>query len=52
MRLWDTLHWDSAPSYLKPSSLPADSEPRSRVSQVRVSGAVAAAAYEDGGLRL
>ncbi|XP_029016420.1 F-box/WD repeat-containing protein 8 [Betta splendens] len=48
VRLWDTLHWDSAASYLKCNGLSANTEPRPHVSRVQVSGAVAAAAYEDG----
>lgn len=48
VRLWDTLHWDSAASYLKTNSLSVNSEPRPHVSHVQVSSAVAAAAYEDG----
>uniref|UniRef100_A0AAQ5YC41 F-box/WD repeat-containing protein 8 n=1 Tax=Amphiprion ocellaris TaxID=80972 RepID=A0AAQ5YC41_AMPOC len=48
VRLWDTLHWDSAASYLKANSLSANTEPRPHVSHVQVNGTVAAAAYEDG----
>ncbi|GLD54356.1 F-box/WD repeat-containing protein 8 [Lates japonicus] len=48
VRLWDTLHWDSAASYLKPNSLSANTDPRPHVSHVQVNGTVAAAAYEDG----
>lgn len=48
VRLWDTLHWDSAASYLKPNSLSANTEPRPYVNQVQVNSTVAAAAYEDG----
>ncbi|XP_030271578.1 F-box/WD repeat-containing protein 8 [Sparus aurata] len=48
VRLWDTLHWDAAASYLKTNSLSANSEPRPHVSHVQVNGTVAAAAYEDG----
>lgn len=48
VRLWDTLHWDSAASYLKANSLSANAEPRPYVSLVQVNSTVAAAAYEDG----
>ncbi|KAK2837988.1 hypothetical protein Q5P01_015200 [Channa striata] len=48
VRLWDTLHWDSAASYLKTNSLSVNTEPRPHVSHVQVSATVAAAAYEDG----
>ncbi|CAN9512945.1 unnamed protein product [Ophioblennius macclurei] len=48
VRLWDTLHWDSAASYLKANGLSANTEPRPYVSHVRVNDSVAAAAYEDG----
>ncbi|XP_062237425.1 F-box/WD repeat-containing protein 8 [Platichthys flesus] len=48
VRLWDTLHWDSNASYLKPNSLSANTEPRPHVLQVQVNSTVAAAAYEDG----
>ncbi|KAM9744477.1 F-box/WD repeat-containing protein 8 [Menidia menidia] len=48
VRLWDTLHWDSTSSYLRTNSLSANIDPRPHVSRVQVSGAVAAAAYEDG----
>ncbi|XP_072243531.1 F-box/WD repeat-containing protein 8 [Leuresthes tenuis] len=48
VRLWDTLHWDSTASYLKPNSLSANTNPRPHVSHVRVNSTVAAAAYEDG----
>ncbi|XP_049906599.1 F-box/WD repeat-containing protein 8 [Epinephelus moara] len=48
VRLWDTLHWDSAASYLKINSLTANSDPRPYVSHVQVNSTVAAAAYEDG----
>lgn len=48
VRLWDTLHWDSAASYLKANSLSANSEPRPYVSLVQVNSTVAVAAYEDG----
>lgn len=48
VRLWDTLHWDSAASYLKTNSLSANSDPRPYVSHVQVNSTVAAAAYEDG----
>lgn len=48
VRLWDTLHWDSPASFLKPNSLTANSDPRPYVSHVQVNSTVAAAAYEDG----
>uniref|UniRef100_A0A672IGT7 F-box/WD repeat-containing protein 8 n=1 Tax=Salarias fasciatus TaxID=181472 RepID=A0A672IGT7_SALFA len=48
VRLWDTLHWDSAASYLKANGLSASTDPRPHVSHVQVNDAVAAAAYEDG----
>ncbi|KAM4576784.1 F-box/WD repeat-containing protein 8 isoform 2-T2 [Odontesthes bonariensis] len=48
VRLWDTLHWDSTASYLKPNSLSANTNPRPHVSHVQVNSTVAAAAYEDG----
>ncbi|XP_035513896.1 F-box/WD repeat-containing protein 8 [Morone saxatilis] len=48
VRLWDTLHWDSTASYLKPNSLSTNSDPRPYVSHVQVNSTVAAAAYEDG----
>ncbi|XP_047447379.1 F-box/WD repeat-containing protein 8 [Mugil cephalus] len=48
VRLWDTLHWDSASSYLKVNGLSANTEPRPHVSHVQVNSSVAAAAYEDG----
>uniref|UniRef100_H3DDT7 F-box and WD repeat domain containing 8 n=1 Tax=Tetraodon nigroviridis TaxID=99883 RepID=H3DDT7_TETNG len=48
VRLWDTLHWDSAASYLKTNSLSAATDPRPFVRHVQVNNAVAAAAYEDG----
>lgn len=48
VRLWNTLHWDSAASYLKSNSLSANTEPRPCVSHVQVNSTVAAAAYEDG----
>ncbi|XP_072289641.1 F-box/WD repeat-containing protein 8 [Eucyclogobius newberryi] len=48
VRLWDTLHWDSGASYLKPNGLSANTEPRPYVSLVQVNRTVAAAAYEDG----
>ncbi|XP_022608479.1 F-box/WD repeat-containing protein 8 isoform X2 [Seriola dumerili] len=48
VRLWDTLHWDSKASFLKPNSLSAYTDPRPHVSHVRVNSTVAAAAYEDG----
>uniref|UniRef100_A0A3B5A7N6 F-box and WD repeat domain containing 8 n=1 Tax=Stegastes partitus TaxID=144197 RepID=A0A3B5A7N6_9TELE len=47
VRLWDTLHWDSAASYLKANSLSVNTDPRPHVSHVQVNGALAAAAYED-----
>uniref|UniRef100_A0A8C6LMH3 F-box and WD repeat domain containing 8 n=1 Tax=Nothobranchius furzeri TaxID=105023 RepID=A0A8C6LMH3_NOTFU len=48
VRLWDTLHWDSAASYLKTNSLSANTNPRPHASHVQVNSTVAAAAYEDG----
>uniref|UniRef100_A0A8C8G7S2 F-box/WD repeat-containing protein 8 n=1 Tax=Oncorhynchus tshawytscha TaxID=74940 RepID=A0A8C8G7S2_ONCTS len=48
VRLWDTLHWDSAASFLKPSPLMADVTPRPHVSHIRVNNTVAVAAYDDG----
>lgn len=48
VRLWDTLHWDSRASYLKPNGLTANTDPRPHVDHVQVNGTVAAAAYEDG----
>ncbi|KAM4616093.1 F-box/WD repeat-containing protein 8 isoform 1-T1 [Polymixia lowei] len=48
VRLWDTLHWDSAASYLKANGLSANSEPRPHVSHVQVNDTLAVAAYEDG----
>uniref|UniRef100_A0A8C7UKD4 F-box/WD repeat-containing protein 8 n=1 Tax=Oncorhynchus mykiss TaxID=8022 RepID=A0A8C7UKD4_ONCMY len=48
VRLWDTLHWDSAASFLKPSPLTADVTPRPHVSHIRVNNTVAVAAYDDG----
>ncbi|XP_071339788.1 F-box/WD repeat-containing protein 8 [Trachinotus anak] len=48
VRLWDTLHWDSNASFLKPNSLSANTDPRPHVSHVQVNRTVAAAAYEDG----
>uniref|UniRef100_A0A8D3AJ70 F-box and WD repeat domain containing 8 n=1 Tax=Scophthalmus maximus TaxID=52904 RepID=A0A8D3AJ70_SCOMX len=48
VRLWDTLHWDSKASFLKPNGLSANTDPRPHVSHVQVNGTVAAAAYEDG----
>lgn len=48
VRLWDTLHWDSAASYLKPNSLSANTDPRPHVCLVQVNSSVAAAAHEDG----
>lgn len=48
VRLWDTLHWDSAASYLRTNSLSASADPRPYVSHVQVNSTVAAAAYEDG----
>ncbi|CAL1615746.1 unnamed protein product [Knipowitschia caucasica] len=48
IRLWDTLHWDSGTSYLKPNSLSANTEPRPHVGLVQVNRTVAAAAYQDG----
>uniref|UniRef100_A0A665TKD4 F-box/WD repeat-containing protein 8 n=1 Tax=Echeneis naucrates TaxID=173247 RepID=A0A665TKD4_ECHNA len=52
VRLWDTLHWDSKASFLKPNSLSANTEPRPHVSHVQVNSIVAAAAYEDGSVDL
>lgn len=52
MRLWDTLHWDSAASYLKANGLSANTEPRPHVSRVQVNATVAAAVYEDGKWKL
>uniref|UniRef100_A0A8C5N6J9 F-box domain-containing protein n=1 Tax=Gouania willdenowi TaxID=441366 RepID=A0A8C5N6J9_GOUWI len=48
LRLWDTLHWDSPASYLKPNSLTSSMETRPHVCHVQVNSSVAAAAYEDG----
>ncbi|KAJ8380152.1 hypothetical protein SKAU_G00009300 [Synaphobranchus kaupii] len=48
VRLWDTLHWDSGASYLRPTHLTMDVDTRPHVSQVKVNEAVAAAAYDDG----
>uniref|UniRef100_A0A1A8IU05 F-box/WD repeat-containing protein 8 n=1 Tax=Nothobranchius kuhntae TaxID=321403 RepID=A0A1A8IU05_NOTKU len=48
VRLWDTLHWDSAASYLKTNSLSANTNPRPHASHVQVNSTVAAAAYDDG----
>ncbi|KAJ8415325.1 hypothetical protein AAFF_G00423050 [Aldrovandia affinis] len=48
VRLWDTLHWDSAASFLRPSHVTMGVALRPHVSQVRVNETVAAAAYEDG----
>lgn len=48
VRLWDTLHWDSGASFLKPRS-PASSAPlpRPQVTHVQVNQYLAAAAYQD-----
>ncbi|KAL0979052.1 hypothetical protein UPYG_G00179860 [Umbra pygmaea] len=48
VRLWNTLHWDSAASYLKPSPLTADVTPRPHAGPVSVNDTVAVAAYNDG----
>uniref|UniRef100_A0A3P8ZHW6 F-box/WD repeat-containing protein 8 n=1 Tax=Esox lucius TaxID=8010 RepID=A0A3P8ZHW6_ESOLU len=48
VRLWDTLHWDSAASFLRPSPAMVDVTPRPHVSHVSVNDGVAAAAYDDG----
>ncbi|XP_033829072.1 F-box/WD repeat-containing protein 8 [Periophthalmus magnuspinnatus] len=48
VRLWDTFHWDSGASYLKPNGLSANTEPRPYISLVQVNRTVAAAAYDDG----
>ncbi|KAG7480908.1 hypothetical protein MATL_G00061240 [Megalops atlanticus] len=48
VRLWDTLHWDSGASYLRPSHVTMGVTPRPHISQVKVNESVAAAAYEDG----
>ncbi|KAI1901040.1 hypothetical protein AGOR_G00056050 [Albula goreensis] len=48
VRLWDTLHWDSGASYLRPSHVTLGVDPRPHVSQAKVNGTVAATAYEDG----
>ncbi|XP_056144265.1 F-box/WD repeat-containing protein 8 [Lampris incognitus] len=48
VRLWDTLHWDSAATFLKANSLSANTDPRPHVSHVQVNSTVAVAAYEDG----
>uniref|UniRef100_A0AAY5ELV7 F-box/WD repeat-containing protein 8 n=1 Tax=Electrophorus electricus TaxID=8005 RepID=A0AAY5ELV7_ELEEL len=48
VRLWDTLHWDSGASYLRPAHTIRDESPPPHVSFVRVIEAVACAAYENG----
>ncbi|KAK6483603.1 F-box/WD repeat-containing protein 8-like isoform X1 [Huso huso] len=48
VRLWDTLNWDSSASYLQPSHIAVETVLRPHVTHVRVNGAVAVAAYEDG----
>ncbi|KAK1156494.1 F-box/WD repeat-containing protein 8-like isoform X1 [Acipenser oxyrinchus oxyrinchus] len=48
VRLWDTLDWDSSASYLQPSHIAVEAVLRPHVTHVRVNGAVAVAAYEDG----
>lgn len=48
VRLWDTLHWDSGASYLRPTHLAMGVATRPHVSQVSVNETVAAAAYDDG----
>ena len=48
VRLWDTLHWDCAASYLRPRSLACSAAPRPQVTLVQVNRTLAAAAYLDG----
>lgn len=48
VRLWDTLHWDSGASNLQPAHSIRDETPPPYVSLVRVTDAVACAAYENG----
>ncbi|XP_006640378.2 F-box/WD repeat-containing protein 8 isoform X1 [Lepisosteus oculatus] len=48
VRLWDTLHWDSGASYLRPSHVAMETALRPHISHVQVNRTVAVAAYEDG----
>lgn len=48
VRLWDTLHWDSGAWNLQPAHSIRDETPPPYVSLVRVTDAVACAAYENG----
>ncbi|XP_076127189.1 F-box/WD repeat-containing protein 8 [Alosa pseudoharengus] len=48
VRLWDTHHWDSEASYLRPTHANMDVTLKPHISHVQVNKIVAAAAFEDG----
>ncbi|MBN3304309.1 FBXW8 protein, partial [Amia calva] len=48
VRLWDTLNWDAAATYLQPSHVSMGTALRPHISHVRLNETVAVAAYEDG----